>query len=50
VVSTAMVYDKFPIIDSFRYVSGNFVAGLMDARGQKPYHFFLERLTTKENL
>ncbi|KPM38345.1 hypothetical protein AK830_g8233 [Neonectria ditissima] len=47
VVSTAMVYDKFPIIDSFRYVSENVVIGAMDNKDLKDvgtYYFYLTRI------
>lgn len=46
VVSTAMIYDILPVIDTFRYVDENTLAGVMDAKGQKPYYFFLERLNS----
>lgn len=42
-----MIYDSLPIIESFRYVDENFVAGLMDAKGSRSYHFFLKRVAPK---
>lgn len=47
VVSTAMIYDQFPIIDHFRYVNDNMVAGAMDTKmygDAGVYYFFLRRL------
>ncbi|KAJ5152689.1 uncharacterized protein N7482_009167 [Penicillium canariense] len=43
VVSTAMVYDDFPIIDYFRYVNDNLLAGAMDSKTTQagPYYFYL---------
>ncbi|KAF8214899.1 hypothetical protein K438DRAFT_1562002, partial [Mycena galopus ATCC 62051] len=44
VVSAAMIYDNKPIIDYFRYVDENTVAGMMDRKGWPPgYHFHLTR-------
>ncbi|OBR06959.1 FAD binding domain-containing protein [Colletotrichum higginsianum IMI 349063] len=46
VVTASMVYDKFPIIDSFRYVDDNTVIGAMDnkdIRGFGTYYFYLRR-------
>ncbi|KAF7364902.1 Cytoplasmic protein [Mycena venus] len=44
VVSAAMVYDDKPVIDHFRYVNEDTVAGMMDARTAPPgYHFYLTR-------
>lgn len=46
VVSTAMVYDDFPIIDYFRYVNDNLLAGAMDAKKTAEhgtYFFYLYR-------
>ncbi|KAJ7078662.1 hypothetical protein C8R44DRAFT_992701 [Mycena epipterygia] len=42
-VSAAMVYDDIPIIDYFRYVDKNTVAGLMDMKNVPGYHFHLTR-------
>ncbi|KAL4893219.1 hypothetical protein BDV59DRAFT_201817 [Aspergillus ambiguus] len=43
VVSTAMIYDNHPIIDHFRYVNDNMVAGVMDTKkfGSNFYYFYL---------
>ncbi|KAJ7069522.1 hypothetical protein C8F01DRAFT_516206 [Mycena amicta] len=47
VLSAAMVYDIRPIIDHFRYVDENTVAGLMDIKdAPEGYHFYLTRLST----
>lgn len=47
VVSTAMIYDKHPIIDTFRYVGEDTVIGAMDNKEDKPgegtYYFYLTR-------
>ncbi|KAF7348300.1 FAD binding domain-containing protein [Mycena sanguinolenta] len=44
VVSAAMVYDDKPIIDHFRFVSEDIVAGIMDTKIAPPgYHFYLTR-------
>ncbi|KAF7314592.1 FAD binding domain-containing protein [Mycena kentingensis (nom. inval.)] len=44
-VSAAMVYDAHPIIDHFRCVDENTVAGYMDVKGAPPgYHFYLTRI------
>ncbi|CAG8293107.1 unnamed protein product [Penicillium salamii] len=42
-VSTAMVYDDFPIIDYFRYVKEDLIAGAMDAKTASggTYYFYL---------
>ncbi|KAJ5116838.1 hypothetical protein N7456_001186 [Penicillium angulare] len=40
VLSTAMVYDDFPIIDYFRYVSEDVLAGAMDAKQVGGTYFF----------
>ncbi|KAJ5949875.1 hypothetical protein N7454_001459 [Penicillium verhagenii] len=44
-VSTAMVYDDFPIIDYFRYVNDDLLAGAMDAKTVKEgiYFFYLHK-------
>ncbi|CAF1165545.1 unnamed protein product [Adineta steineri] len=47
-VSTAMVYDNYPIIDHFRYVNDNMVVGAMDnklkpAEQHGTLYFFLTR-------
>lgn len=46
VVSTAMIYDQFPIIDHFRYVDNDTVAGAMDTKqyGTEVHYFFLKRI------
>ncbi|CAI7591719.1 unnamed protein product [Penicillium viridicatum] len=43
-VSTAMIYDKHPIIDHFRYVNDNLIAGAMDTSSfgdAGTYYFYL---------
>lgn len=43
-----MVYDKFPIIDAFRYVDENTVVGAMDNKELQQsgtYYFYLRRRT-----
>ncbi|KAJ5640119.1 uncharacterized protein N7484_007981 [Penicillium longicatenatum] len=44
-LSTAMVYDDFPIIDYFRYVNDDLLAGAMDAKSVKEgtYFFYLHK-------
>ncbi|KAH7153492.1 hypothetical protein EDB81DRAFT_687767 [Dactylonectria macrodidyma] len=47
-VSAAMVYDNFPIIDSFRYVADDIVMGAMDNKDQQDtgtYYFYLTRIS-----
>ncbi|EEU36494.1 uncharacterized protein NECHADRAFT_81297 [Fusarium vanettenii 77-13-4] len=48
VVSAAMIYDNFPIIDSFRYISHNVVIGGMDnkliSKEAGTYYFYLRRI------
>ncbi|TDZ33239.1 hypothetical protein C8035_v011448 [Colletotrichum spinosum] len=46
VVTAAMVYDNFPIIDAFRYVDENTVVGAMDNKELQDagtYYFYLKR-------
>ena len=46
-VSVAMIYDKFPIIDQFRRVSDDVVMGAMDNKDLKDcgtYFFYLTKL------
>lgn len=46
--TVAMVYDDFPIIDYFRYVSDDLVAGAMDSKKMKAhgtYYFYLKRIS-----
>ncbi|KAJ7160041.1 hypothetical protein C8R46DRAFT_1038374 [Mycena filopes] len=44
VISAAMIYDIKPIIDYFRYVDDDTVAGMMDAKeAPAGYHFHLKR-------
>ena len=54
VVSAAMVYDKFPIIDSFRYVADDTVLGAMDNKDQPAgigtYYFYLKRFSDTPSL
>jgi hypothetical protein len=47
VISTAMIYDNFPIIDHFRYVNDDMVAGAMDTKMYGDvgmYYFHLTRM------
>jgi hypothetical protein len=47
VVSTAMIYDSQAIIDHFRLLDANTVAGAMDTRLMPEggtYYFYLKRL------
>ena len=42
-----MIYDQFPIIDHFRYVNNDMVAGAMDTKQHGDagvYYFFLRRI------
>jgi hypothetical protein len=44
----AMVYDDFPIIDYFRFITADMVAGAMDLKKMKlhgTYYFFLTRIS-----
>lgn len=44
VVTTAMVYDHLPIIDTFRRIDADTLLGVMDLRTYpQPYFFVLER-------
>lgn len=46
-ITVAMVYDNHPIIDYFRRVSDDMVAGVMDSKRDKsetPFYFYLKRL------
>lgn len=46
-VTTAMIYDNFPILDPFRYVSEDVVMGAMDTKLQPDdgtYFFYLTRI------
>ncbi|KAK0386383.1 hypothetical protein NLU13_6220 [Sarocladium strictum] len=51
VVSTAMVYDELPIIDSFRFVSDGMLLGAMDSKLDDSdggtYYFYLMKLRAK---
>jgi Domain of unknown function (DUF4334) len=43
----AMVYDNFPVIDYFRFVTPDLVAGAMDSKILREcgtYYFFLTRI------
>lgn len=40
-MSTAMVYNYFPIIDNFRKVDGKTVMGIMDIKGNAGVYFYL---------
>lgn len=45
--TVAMIYDRFPIIDYFRYVSDDVVAGAMDSKAGSShgtYYFYLTRV------
>ncbi|KAJ5553242.1 hypothetical protein N7494_002620 [Penicillium frequentans] len=48
VISTAMIYDKLPIIDSFRHISDNVVIGAMDnkelPKEAGTYYFYLRKI------
>ncbi|KFZ20447.1 hypothetical protein V501_00127 [Pseudogymnoascus sp. VKM F-4519 (FW-2642)] len=47
IISTAMIYDQFPIIDHFRCVNNDMVAGAMDTKQYGDagvYYFFLRRI------
>ena len=44
----AMVYDNAPIIDYFRFVTPDLVAGVMDSKELRQYglyYFFLTRIS-----
>lgn len=46
-VTVAMIYDKIPVIDYFRIVSDDMVAGVMDSKEDKsgrPFYFYLKRI------
>ncbi|KAF3385462.1 hypothetical protein F1880_001932 [Penicillium rolfsii] len=46
VLSSAMIYDNYPIIDHFRYVNDNLIAGAMDTKSfgeAGTYYFFLHK-------
>ena len=43
VVTTAMAYDRKPIVDYFRAISADAVLGVMETPGLPPYFFRLER-------
>lgn len=51
-VTAGMVYDNFPIIDPFRYVSEDVVMGAMDTKLQQPgdgtYFFYLNRIKSEK--
>jgi len=54
-VSAAMIYDNHPIIDSFRYVNENLVAGAMETTAFKEsevgvYIFYLERIKADQKI
>lgn len=45
VVTATMVYDKHPIFDHFRRITGALVLGVMDRKGEDmPLFFWLKRL------
>lgn len=46
-----MIYDKFPIVDSFRLVDDNTVMGAMDSKDLQDkgtYYFYLTRLESSK--
>lgn len=43
VVSTAMIYDRLPIIDHFRAIDDDTLMGLMETRGKRGAGFYLTR-------
>jgi len=43
VVSTAMIYDRLPIIDHFRAIDDDTLMGLMETRGRRGAAFYLMR-------
>jgi hypothetical protein len=44
VLTSALVYDRLPVIDVFRRVTDDVLVGLMDMRGvPRPYFFLLRR-------
>ncbi|HYX94508.1 MAG TPA: DUF4334 domain-containing protein [Geodermatophilus sp.] len=44
VPTTALLYDRLPVVDVFRRVSPDLLLGLMDMRGlPDPFAFLLER-------
>jgi hypothetical protein len=44
VVTSALVYDRLPVLDVLREVSADTVVGLMDMRGvPQPFFFLLHR-------
>ena len=44
VLTTALLYDRLPVVDVFRRVSARTLLGLMDLRGlAQPFFFVLER-------
>ena len=42
-VSAAMIYDRRPIIDHFRWIDDDAVMGIMDEKGKIEVYFYLER-------
>ncbi|KAF2495565.1 hypothetical protein BU16DRAFT_582206 [Lophium mytilinum] len=51
-LSVSMVYDKNPIIDQFRWVGEDLVAGAMDVKPDegRVYYFYLRRIKEGEKL
>jgi hypothetical protein len=46
VLSTTMIYDDRPVLDHFRYVDNDFVAGIMEGKAlgkDGEFHFYLKR-------
>jgi hypothetical protein len=41
--TTAMIYERKPIIDYFRRVAADQLLGVMEAPGEPPYFFLLVR-------
>jgi hypothetical protein len=45
-LSTAMIYDDGPVIDYFRYIADNFMAGIMEGKALGEvgkFYFYLKR-------
>jgi hypothetical protein len=46
-----MVYDRFAVIDNFRYVSQDLIAGAMDNRAvesEGTYFFYIKRIKEEQ--
>ena len=47
-----MIYDDYPILDHFRYVDENTVAGAMNYKAQREFgifHFYIQRGVPSES-